>query len=868
MIRPSQQGLLSPTPSEENKSTSPLMSNKATPNTVVIPSTGDTPHRLASKFIIYVPRQQDARPVSSINSMPTTILDQTHSTNNRRSLSSGQVAHSMLAPKPPPPHGSSMSSVPNPPAESLNQVPLQDASGLPLTQHHHRLPSQNCSTAPSPQSFQKPPSPPANRPLLSIPYSRDSLYKRTIDEIEPYLEKFSKPNKRMTLETGRIGLIREAISQDDYFCLVLCQLFCLRSFQPSSLPAAMMRVPEKAYKLLNTLLCPNSKLDKHISRWLTEFPQPIMQVYSSEVPERTKVYREAVERVVKFLVHLPLRYDTVVHGSNRGGVPPLVEEMSDKLYLDSPVLQATIFRAMARLKIEPLENSGHSANELVVAALVKMHQMNSIAFRQGHRHSNPTMAYQAIHIVMCEGQKYIQNCREQLRLQAFLSPSQQQPLPDFCPSHEPSNAFLLPGKSAPMIAVAHQRPNPYQQTQLTQPAMVESQPITNKPKTVSTTPQQSLFLRPSDKPRAQPLNPDSIRSALHQAHLRSPILRVKQMGGSMEPLYRFINGFVVRPTLTNQGLPMQTLTFNVPLGRIVTIPKALPLFVKGERQTLVMDEDNFTFRLRCVKLPSKGLPEESSWLTSDTVWPLHMMFDLNGQALEPRRKLHFGKNLPIDVTPFLKEGQNSLLVSVNRTSLDTDHSNFALAIEVVVASRHSTFLRNLPLTTADDSLKAICKSLNPPTSAATDDVDIAVTSSTLTINLLDPITTASVPTIPVRSTTCLHKDCFDLETFLATRPRCDDDKKAPTTVDCWRCPICSGDARPHLLRQDGFLKAVRFNLQKMGLLGETKAIVVLPDGSWCVKKEERTGVRSSNLEREESEMEGTKTKIIHVVELD
>ena len=49
---------------------------------------------------------------------------------------------------------------------------------------------------------------------------------------------------------------------------------------------------------------------------------------------------------------------------------------------------------------------------------------------------------------------------------------------------------------------------------------------------------------------------------------------------------------------------------------------------------------------------------------------------------------------------------------------------------------------------------------------------------------------------------------------------------------------------------DGFLVDVRKELEKKRLL-ETRSILVEPDGSWKPKAEERTGIRSPSLEREE-----------------
>lgn len=53
--------------------------------------------------------------------------------------------------------------------------------------------------------------------------------------------------------------------------------------------------------------------------------------------------------------------------------------------------------------------------------------------------------------------------------------------------------------------------------------------------------------------------------------------------------------------------------------------------------------------------------------------------------------------------------------------------------------------------------------------------------------------------------------------------------------------MCRGDARPHTLFLDGFVKAVCEQLTSMDK-ANTRAIVVSKDGSWTPKKEVREGV--------------------------
>jgi hypothetical protein len=86
-------------------------------------------------------------------------------------------------------------------------------------------------------------------------------------------------------------------------------------------------------------------------------------------------------------------------------------------------------------------------------------------------------------------------------------------------------------------------------------------------------------------------------------------------------------------------------------------------------------------------------------------------------------------------------------------------------------------------------------------------------------------------------------ECFDLETWLNTRPIkqaikngqqfvCTSPKRLELSdPDKWKCPICFGDARPRSLRINSFLLGVRRQLEEQNKL-ETKSILVGVDGTW------------------------------------
>ena len=322
-----------------------------------------------------------------------------------------------------------------------------------------------------------------------------------------------------------------------------------------------------------------------------------------------------------------------------------------------------------------------------------------------------------------------------------------------------------------------------------------------------------------------------------------------EIDGVRPIFYRQVEGCPMSPTRIDKDRPVQTIPFALDYEANQLLPKPTASD-EGAPPNQVVSAHSKQYRLRCCKIDTRsGFPTLSSWVEADNVWPDSLYFALNGEDLEERKKLHHGRYLPIDVTHLIRNGENELKVYVMRTSGDKTPFNFAVAIELVGMQSHDNILKTLRTITAEESLNSIKQSLTAPSSTSDDDDDITMASANVPIKLFDPIAGNRIFNIPVRGESCLHRDPFDLEIYLSqiTRPSPDE----PSSVDRWRCPICRKDARPKALVRDGFLVEVRKELEKKGLLEEARAIVVEADGTWQVKSEERTGVRSRSLEAEE-----------------
>jgi hypothetical protein len=391
-------------------------------------------------------------------------------------------------------------------------------------------------------------------------------------------------------------------------------------------------------------------------------------------------------------------------------------------------------------------------------------------------------------------------------------------------------------------------------------------------------PHMSRLIPPENAlPRPLPVQPDTACMSLHQAHLRSPIPAPRQLPVDSQPLYRHVTGYALPPTRPDDESYAQSITLFMSQADLDDVPSTSSGSLPGEPGIRVLQEGSVLYRLRCCKMPSAtGFDTEASWLTADNVWPDNFIFQVNGRYLEPRRKLHHGRCLPIDLSEILHVGSNDLKVFTIPNPSNINTSIYVVAIEQVSVSSHTSIISTLTLISATDSLAAIKRSLK---SLPDEDDDVSMTSSTLTIHLFGPYRNDRIYDTPVRGSTCLHRECFDLETFLS---QCERERPGyPCVPDCWRCPICRGDVRPQTLVIDGFLVGVREKLAQQGLLN-ISAIVVEADGSWKPRIEAPSlRVCSTNLESGEAVMaaaanprssivacEQGKQRIVEVIELD
>ncbi|KAL2071453.1 hypothetical protein VTL71DRAFT_12688 [Oculimacula yallundae] len=367
-----------------------------------------------------------------------------------------------------------------------------------------------------------------------------------------------------------------------------------------------------------------------------------------------------------------------------------------------------------------------------------------------------------------------------------------------------------------------------------------------------------------------PTIPDQV--ALHQAHLRSPRLVAADVAPGDVPIdspslryYQTIRGFALPPTRLSINSPLSKFDFRPSEAELAMIAQD-SVHSNGQVASRQFRRGTLQYRLRCVQV-RQGTTKclTADWVLKDTVWPEGASLAINKQHLELRRKNHHGKDLPLDVTPMVRmfaphvSCQIALSILKGRSRMK-DHSYF-IAVEVVEILQHDQILGLVRKNriSATTSLENIKRSIGG--NAEDGDDDIAMVVSDLSIDLADPFT-ARIYDTPVRGMNCLHRECFDLETFLITRISKPKRTGQPCMIDVWKCPLCGKDARPHRLQIDDFLVSVRQTLEAQGNL-DAKAIWISGDGTWRPKIEKRKSPPDADDSDSEDDVPGGPNTSLH-----
>jgi hypothetical protein len=262
-------------------------------------------------------------------------------------------------------------------------------------------------------------------------------------------------------------------------------------------------------------------------------------------------------------------------------------------------------------------------------------------------------------------------------------------------------------------------------------------------------------------------------------------------------------------------------------------------------------------RLRCVKsdMPP-SMNTDADWASLENEWPQNIFVEINGKRVDLRKKAKWGKDLPADVTNFIKEGENLIQTFTVGRSTEKEKgstSQFYLMLERYQVKTQPAINAELEYISADEAKEQIVKRLSL---SQTGDDEIIVSTKDVTISVRCPLSLQRIE-IPVRGKCCRHFECFDFNTYMSSRTR--ENPGVPPKDDAYKCPICGGRAKPPDLITDRFIVEILDELNKEPAKYEGLThITVDVTGAWKPKveadepKRGRGGVKTENRERKDS----------------
>lgn len=628
-------------------------------------------------------------------------------------------------------------------------------------------------------------------------------------------------------ERSRLGVLRAAVDTEDWAYLTMHQIYCLLDCDRNSLPDEILKQPALAHAqgVMRNVLESNKQLSPAVLHFFAGYPYQL-----EDIRARWPATFDHQTHLFLSFVRYSQYYKDVTQTCEARRFPPLAWELSQRLGINSSTFQRILFTAVLRALWQWLPP--HENRSKYEAEAIRLFQQNRIEYLQkltvaGPHPTQMTADHEAdlstwgprLRAVVEEKEKaaHLSYMQQSTHLQQNSQHGLRAEMP------QP----LIQAQGVQHVTQQSQRPGRPRTRPIPSSCALQSNDVQRQPKLVP-------LLPPPGWTQPQQRQPNPTRFSLHHAHLQSPVLKGRSV---QSPLYQYVQGFVKPPKrLSHVERAVEKWSFYFDADMMASVPATLQ-DRSGVIDERLVDTNSKTIRLRCIKWPAAAnRPDDHTWATTDTSWIPHSYFSFNGVSLTQRKKVHHGKDLHIDVTHLVTEGENVLEMTVMAESKDKAYLNYLVAIEFLGITSHDKLKHDClekNLIPAEQVLSDIKRKLR----GSNEDDDIAIVKSNLTINLFDPFSASKICDIPVRSRACLHPDCFDLETFLQTRRR----KGDASMPDLWRCPICNSDARPEFLVVDGFLQEVKQRLDAQGL-SNTRAIVVQQDGTWQPKAEVREGV--------------------------
>ena len=322
-------------------------------------------------------------------------------------------------------------------------------------------------------------------------------------------------------------------------------------------------------------------------------------------------------------------------------------------------------------------------------------------------------------------------------------------------------------------------------------------------------------------------------SAVHQAHMRSPLVIMATPDSNLNANTKYFS-YIKHVTILPERLHMHKRhlrwTWIEPQEEFESLVNCTQAQDGSPGQMLVHIGARMC-RLRCIKLNgTDSAIAENDWVAAENAWPGAIAIILNGKGLDVKRKFHYGKDMPVNITSSMKQNGNALSIAISQLQPDDD-AVYAFGLENIYFTNTSTIKTEMKTIGWLEARQRI------RTASGIGDPEVQILDPTITLDLTDPFS-SSICQRPVRSIVCRHNQCFDLDSFLSTRGS--KTPSQPSGPDQFKCPICGADARPKNLFIDGFFVKVRDELEQLKRL-DARYIVLDEAGQWAIKEIEATG---------------------------
>ncbi|KAM5443509.1 hypothetical protein MferCBS31731_001282 [Microsporum ferrugineum] len=698
-------------------------------------------------------------------------------------------------------------------------------------------------------------------------------------------------------EAAYIYLLRDACVLYDLQYLALHQLHCISAISAKKLPGFGAK-GQRAVAIVLDMVCHKARASSVFLHYFSAFPSDFATITS-----QNQRYAAAIESIKRWAPSFADTWPKFFSKVYNRGYPPLIDEIIHELGVHSVIMQSVFYTAcvstltvnrpaalreawktVRQKNIDFYQHRLRMANTSNPVSAVHIQGENSYLASmfqqiyavypppgvapipsQATHHMNPQQTLYATppgYPSTPQVAPFSVTNRQAMRFPAAASTRSQptRPLPFQRQTTLPSQTSTAPSNTTARIhpsmpsTAAQPYPSPTRQPITVSTANFNNNPPLTPSNQAYAHPPAQHYMQPT--PTAQPIgtplfpppnanalpptNP-SPTSSLHLSHLRVVNVSLSK-GGSSKPgenLFQSFESFAISPTT----LGWDQYNFQLPLtlssNQYAALPR--PLHPPNTFHIIqgIVDRSKI-YQIRCVRSTDSQPLTEEKWVMAECSWPLAIYIHVNGVEHFFRRKFHFGKDLPVPINRALKCGLNEIKVALIGTPEERKGSTFAIAVEVIDVTSYKRAREAIQTLSLSQSLGNIVKRL---TNNTADSDELCVIDDFITVALIDPFM-ARIFDIPVRTVSCKHNECFDLDTFLNTRLS-RVLKRPHGMAEDWKCPICNEDARPKRLIIDQFLVHVREELARRKQLDDVTAIKIRADQTWGVITRQTNSVKST-----------------------